>query len=231
MAEKFEHVDVLDALGQIMGLHTQHYKEDFDLDKELIQKLAVSDNQEEKCLLWMSRPCGTYCLWERDVYIQDSHENKIWMFYHEQTTDPILAYALRLDGIQDGKVVGNIYPLDYPAHVERVKQLTCPIAQVSVTFEDRESAAVSYQDRRRHINELSEKHGKLKAMRYLPESERELATILRRERFKRDHNAKAGNIQEHINGLRKGTVRGQLKEKQQISPTPKKPPHKGVTER
>lgn len=37
-------------------LDTQHYKEDFDLDKELIQKMAVSENQEDRHLLWMSRP-------------------------------------------------------------------------------------------------------------------------------------------------------------------------------
>lgn len=231
MAEKFENVDILDALEQIMQIHTRHYKEDFDLDKELIRKLAVSEDQEERHLLWMSRPCGTHCLWERDAYIQDSYENNVWTFYHEQTKDPVLAYALRLDGVQDGKVTGSIYTLDYPVHAERVKQLACPAAQAVVTFEDGESAVVPYQDRRRQINGLSEKYGTPKAIRYLPESEQELAMILRRERFERDHHAKAGNIQEHIDGLRKSTVRGQLKEKQPAAPSPKKSPHKGAAER
>ena len=56
---RFEDVDLLGALSRIVDLHTQHYKEDFDLDKELISKLAVSDRSEDKQLLWMSRPCGT----------------------------------------------------------------------------------------------------------------------------------------------------------------------------
>ena len=44
MAEvRFEDVDLLGALSRIVDLHTQHYKEDFDLDKELISKLAVSE--------------------------------------------------------------------------------------------------------------------------------------------------------------------------------------------
>ena len=55
---RFEDVDLLGALSRIVDLHTQHYKEDFDLDKELISKLAVSDRSEDKQLLWMSRPCG-----------------------------------------------------------------------------------------------------------------------------------------------------------------------------
>ena len=78
------------ALSRIVDLHTQHYKEDFDLDKELISKLAVSDRSEDKQLLWMSRPCGTYTLREREVYLDGSHENKVWRFYQEQTNDPVL---------------------------------------------------------------------------------------------------------------------------------------------
>ena len=31
---------------------------------------------------------------EREVYVEDSYENKVWEFYHEQTRDPILAYAV-----------------------------------------------------------------------------------------------------------------------------------------
>lgn len=50
-AVKFEGVDILDALGQIVEIHTQHYKSDFDLDKELIPKLALSAAPEDKNLL------------------------------------------------------------------------------------------------------------------------------------------------------------------------------------
>ncbi len=154
MGTKFEGVDVLDFLGQVVELHTQHYKEDFDMDKELIPKLALSGEAEDRRLRWMSRPCGTYCLSERAVYLQESNENKVWMFYHEQTHDPILAYALTLDGLQDGKVIGSIYPLDYPSHVERVKSLSCPIDRVTVTFEDGVQLTLPYQSQRRQINEL-----------------------------------------------------------------------------
>ena len=37
----FEDVDLLGALSRIVDLHTQHYKEDFDLDKELIKTGCV----------------------------------------------------------------------------------------------------------------------------------------------------------------------------------------------
>ena len=85
---RFEDVDLLGALSRIVDLHTQHYKEDFDLDKELISKLAVSDRSEDKQLLWMSRPCGTYTLREREVYLDGSHEIKCGGFTRNRQMIP-----------------------------------------------------------------------------------------------------------------------------------------------
>lgn len=230
-AVRFEGVDILDALGQIMELHTQHFKQDFDLDKELIPKLAVSADPEDRRLLWMSRPCGTYTLRERETYLDGSYENSVWKYYHEQSKDPVLAYALSIKGIQDGKVMGNIYPLDYPAHVERVKLLTCPIEKVTVTFEGGAVVTLPYQTRRQFINELSPEHGTPKFMRYEPESEQELAMILKRERFKRSYQVKPGNIKEYIDGLKKSTVRGQLKSGREVKAPHRNHQHKGGPER
>lgn len=212
VAVKFEGVDILDALGQIMELHTQHYKDDFELDKKLLCKLAISISPEDRCLLWMSRPFGTYTLRERDTYLEGTFEHNTWKFYHEQTKDPILAYALSLNGLQDGKVMGTIYPLDYADHVEHIKQLTCPIEKVTVAFADGFVTTLPYESRRRQINELIAKHGSPKSIFYEPESERELATILRRERFKRDYHAVPGDFKEYIRRLEKDSVRNQMKE-------------------
>ena len=46
-AVKFEGVDVLDCLGKVVELHTQHYKDDFDTDKELMNIRKQS--------LWLNR--------------------------------------------------------------------------------------------------------------------------------------------------------------------------------
>ena len=59
--------------------------------KRQLHSLAASQSFEDKHLLWMSRPNGTDLLPEREVYVEDSYENKVWEFYHEQTRDPILA--------------------------------------------------------------------------------------------------------------------------------------------
>ncbi len=74
----------------------------------MISKLAVSDRSEDKQLLWMSRPCGTYTLREREVYLKGKDENKVWRFYQEQTNDPILAYAISLKEVRNGKIFGYL---------------------------------------------------------------------------------------------------------------------------
>lgn len=229
---RFAGVDILDSLEQIMELHTQHYKDDFDMDKELIPSLAASDEPEDRRLLWMSRLCGTYTLREWEVYLEGSHANKVWRFYHEQTKDPILAYALSVKEVQDGKVMGNIYPLDYAEHVERVKLLTCPIGKAAVLFEDGSRIKIPYQNQSQLINELTPAHGKPRSITGLPESERELAIILKRERLKRSYHATNGDIKEYIDGLRKGTLRGKLKEPRTAAASSHKPPaHKKEPER
>ena len=78
MPMKFENIDLVDALRRIMDIHTQNYKEDFELDAGLLNSLADSQSAEDKHLLWMSRPSGTYLLPEREVYVEDSFENKVW---------------------------------------------------------------------------------------------------------------------------------------------------------
>lgn len=208
MGLKFEDMDILDSLGKIVDLNTHHYKDDFNLDKELIPKLAVSGDPEDRRLLWMSRPCGTYTLREREAYLEGSYENNVWRFYHEQTKDTVLAYALVLRGVLDGKVAGEIYPLDYAAHVEQVKRLTCPIEKVTAAFEDGERLTLPYHNHRAVINVLTQEHGRARSIRYEPESSRELAVILERERFKRSYHAVPGDMGEYMDGLKKGTLRG-----------------------
>lgn len=232
MAAKFENVDVLDALERIVDIHTRYYREDFDLDKELLSKMAASDMVADRHFIWLCRPCGTHSLRERDCYLEESRENKVLHFYLEQTKDPVLAYAVELTGVSDGKVMGNIYELDYPTLVERSKLLTCPIHAVTVSFEDGHTAVIPYRERRGEINRLSVKHGGATAFCYAPESERELMTIVLREHTKRSYHATPGDIDEHITALQKGTLRGQLREAKTSAPVrTEQSPKKGVPER
>ena len=59
---KFENVDVLASLQQIMQQNTAAFQNDFDIDKKILTQAAKSKNAEDKVYLWFSRPNGTHCL-------------------------------------------------------------------------------------------------------------------------------------------------------------------------
>lgn len=119
---KFENVDVLSSLEAIMRTNTGFFQNDFDIDKRIITKAAGQPAAEDKTLLWLSRPSGTHCFRERDVFLKNTAAHNTWRFHKEQSHDRILAYAVELTGIEDGKIKGNLYELDYTKHYERVKE-------------------------------------------------------------------------------------------------------------
>ena len=133
--------------------------------------------------------------------MEDSYENKVWEFYHEQTRDPILAYAVEIKGVEGDTVKGNLIELDYAAHVERMKKLTVPVETVAVTFKDDATFYLPFRSYRREAIPLEEKHGEVVSVSYLPENAVELDMILRRERFKTSFHAKTGSIEDHIHKL------------------------------
>lgn len=71
---KFENVDVLASLQQIMQQNTAAFQNDFDIDKKILTQAAKSKNVEDKVYLWFSRPNGTHCLRERDVFLRGTRE-------------------------------------------------------------------------------------------------------------------------------------------------------------
>lgn len=132
---KFENVDVLASLDAILRQNTAFYQSDFEIDKEIIQRAAASDRAEDKALLWMSRPSGTYCFRARDVFLQDTRQHNTWKFYGEQTRDHILAYAVEITGAKGGRVRGNLYELDYSQHFRYVKDCAQPVTVNRLFYE------------------------------------------------------------------------------------------------
>lgn len=133
--QKFENVDVIASLEAIMKQNTAFYQSDFDIDKQILQKAAVSPVPEDKRLLWFSRPSGTCCIKERDAFLKDTREHNTWKFYGEQTRDRVLAYAVELTGIQDGKITGNLYELDYQQHYKHVTEQALPADNYMLIYE------------------------------------------------------------------------------------------------
>ena len=199
---KFEDVDVFASLEAIMKQNTGFYQSDFDIDKQIIAEKAASPDKADKSLLWLSRPSGTYCFRERDVFIKDTAPNNTWRFYKEQTRDPILAYAVELTGVQDGKIKGNLYELDYEKHYERVKDNTVDAGTVTLVYEQgtREQPAD-----RRFDGYPDPQLGKFERFEVQPKDPEALQSLLREEKHSRDR-LTPGDFGAHIEALHNNLI-------------------------
>ena len=119
--QKFENMDLIAALEAIMHQNTAYYQSDFAYDIKMLRESARSDQPEDKLLLWLSRPSGTFCFRERDVLLKDTQAYNTWKFCGEQTHDRILAYAVELTGTANGTLQGNLYELDYQQHFQHIR--------------------------------------------------------------------------------------------------------------
>ncbi|MCM1213355.1 MAG: hypothetical protein NC548_02400 [Lachnospiraceae bacterium] len=194
---KFEDVDVTASLEAILKQNTGFYQSDFDIDRQIIAEKAASQNPADKTLLWFCRPSGTHCFRERDVFIKDTAPNNTWRFYKEQSSDPILAYAVELTGVQDGKIKGNLYELDYEKHYERVKDNTVDAGMVTLVYEQgtREQPAGQYFD-----GYPDPQLGKFEYFETQPKDPEALRFLLREEKHSRDK-LTPGDFGAHIEAL------------------------------
>ena len=223
----YRDVDILKSLGRIVNQHTKEFKEDFEIDKKIILKLAQYADDTDRHLIWMCRPLGTHCFAERDVFMENTFENRALYAYHSEKPNKNLLYALHLKWNDGDTVKGDIYTLDYAKEVERLSLLSCPVAEVTLYFADGREVTVPYESFNHTIHELTSEHGTLDSFRYRPESEAELGLILRRLHFKRNRQANVGDFEQHIESLQKSSVRNKLhRAKSEVKPVEKKPPKK-----
>ena len=194
---KFENVDELASLQQIMQQNTAAFQNDFDIDKKILTQAAKSKNAEDKVYLWFSRPNGTHCLRERDVFLRGTREHNTFRFYHEQTKERVLAYAVVLSGMESGKVKGSIYELDYAAKAELAIQTALRTDNNRLIYEN---GSRELPKEYRFEATPDREYGKFMRYEAVPHDPDTLRDLLRDESRKRER-LKPGNFKEHIGRL------------------------------
>ena len=199
---RFENVDVLAALEQLMRQNTAFYRNDFEIDKEIIGRAAASDKAEDRTLLWMSRPSGTHSFRESDVYLQGTPQHNTWKFYGEQTRDRVLAYAVELTGKVRGVIRGNLYELDYQQHYKHVTEQALPADNYMLIYEhgEREIPAGQFFN-----GNPDYELGKFERFEAVPNDPDALQSLLQEERRSREQ-LSPGDFKAHIAALRDGLI-------------------------
>ena len=102
-----------------------------------------------------------------------------------------MAYAVEITGLRDGKVMGDLYELDYRQHTAKLEQQALPIQEVSLKFEDGTETRCSYEQYNHGIYGMVAEHDKVVSRHYEPESEDALRGLLSAARQGRQKNRSA----------------------------------------
>lgn len=207
---KYENVDVIAALGAVVEINTEHYKSDFKYDIEKLKRAAQDPDGENSRLLWMSRLSGTWCVTEREAYIKDSEAFSIWNGYATilgdiksylstvVVQDRILAYAVEVKGLENGRVKGDVYELDYRDHIRELNRAALPLHTVRVKFEDGTDLQLPHKEYYGHRERLSHQHGKITDFHVDPEDKAALADVLKQARGIRKKEARAATFKVRV---------------------------------
>ena len=189
--------NTVNRIGRIAGCPA----ENLAADNNILRVSASSFKLEDRNVFLLFHPTTSWVLRQRETFLEPSNEFWVWTHFYENVPGPVLAYAVRLKGIQNGKLSGDLYPLDFEAYTKRLQQLTCPIDKLTLLFRDGSTSTVSYAEYGELLPSLENAHGPLQLVKELPESEQELMMILRRERSKWSFRAKHTDLESHIRGL------------------------------
>ncbi len=200
--QKFENMDVIAALEAIMHQNTAYYQGDFAYDIKMLREAARSDQPEDKLLLWLSRPSGTFCFRERDVLLKDTQAYNTWKFCGEQTHDRILAYAVELTGAANGTVQGNLYELDYQQHFQHIREVALPVGANRLIYE----SGMREIGPKKHFDSRPDKYfGEFVRYEMQPRDPELLQAAIRQEQRSREP-ARPGDFKEHLAALHTGLI-------------------------
>ena len=171
---KFYQPDILSHLAEIVQKNTRAYTTDFDFDAKRLWASAQETDMERRSFLWMCRLLGTWCVLEREVFLDDTNANCIWTHYAD-CPEGILAYRIVVEGIRDGKLAGKVIPIDYAKQVRRVMQSALPVAKIQYRDKNGSFCENSYHA---FMNSTLPYEDGIHDIRYVPESEAELTRIM-----------------------------------------------------
>ena len=183
--------DLISALSAIVEKNTVAYKEDFDCDIKTLYAAVKEPKIEDRTFYWVSRPHGTWCVKEREVFLRGTTAHNIWTHYETGNKD-FKAYRVVITGEQDGKLTGHLYRLNYAEQIRRVMASALPVHHVSGLYADGETFCFPYSEMMQNSETKMaiERHGGIERLRYEPENEQELSDLIEREHRTQDLTAK-----------------------------------------
>ena len=173
--------DILHTLQAVLLENTTSYQSDFEFDVTTLLEAAKEPKIEDRTYYWLSRPCGTWCLKERDVFLKGSAAYNIWTHY-ESEHDGFRAFRVVVEEKNDKGLFGQVIPFDYGESVQRIKMAALPIKYITGEYGDGTTFSMQYSDYDTDERFRTAAFSKgVKTSQVFPESEDELKLRIARE--------------------------------------------------
>ena len=160
--------------------NTTAYQSDFEYDVAVLLKAAKQPKIEDRTYYWLCRPCGTWCLKEKEVFLIESGAYNIWTHY-EAEHEGFKAFRVVVEELDGEKLLGKVIPFDYAESVPRIKRAALPYVFISGEYGDGttfpQMTYAEYESSEHILVKL--KHGGLKSCQLYPAEEDEAELKLR----------------------------------------------------
>jgi hypothetical protein len=195
-------VDLIDFLGNIANKVIVHYSNDWNIDKDELRHSAVSENPENKLLVWHTCSMGTHLKPERDVFIKDSGAFEYMTDYHQNDPD-MFGYIIEVTGQNEQTVIGNVFEVgNYAEYAKHVRETALSLNSMTLTYSDDwgvnagKTITVSRKEYDDDRHRLMVESGNVIGLRCHPADETQLTALLQNEHDQRMWYP-IGNQQEH----------------------------------
>ena len=174
--------DILHTLSKVLSENTTSYQSDFEFDVNTLLESADKPKKEDRTYYWLSRPCGTWCLKEKKVFLKGSGAYNIWTHYDVEH-ESFRAFRVVVEEKDGNRLMGEVIPFDYGESVKRIQKAALPYVYISGEFGD--GTTFSKMPYAEYASDeflrVRVQHGGLKRCELYPENEDELKLRIAQE--------------------------------------------------
>lgn len=151
-------IELLPFLSGIVKQTATHYAEDFKIDTIRLNEAIFKSRLESRTFLWMARPLGTQLVLERNVFLKETDDHRIWTHYADMS-EGIQAYRVVVQGGNREGPLGTVRKLNYPEQVKRVMANALHAERIEFTYPSGERRGIAIEKYRQEREWLFYKYG------------------------------------------------------------------------
>lgn len=174
-------IELFPFLKRVVDHTTTLYKEDFQIDMINLGEAVYKRDLDQRTFLWMARPLGTNMVLERNAFLRETDDHKTWTHYADMSKG-IQAYRVVVNGGRKDAPVGTVHKLNYPEQVKRVMANALHAVRIELAYADGQVRGVPREEYRKEREWLFMEYGMPTLIRYCPENEYELESVLAAEK-------------------------------------------------